>query len=131
MSSEHAPHGHSVSGAFHPLVYKVLAGLALWFVLSAWGFAGGGHTDFVLGVVTLFFLVSVGLPGALALTRRSRRAHSSAESEEVFDGWARREIDLFTGPAKGRLAAIEAALPIAAVAFGMTAFALVVHFAVS
>ena len=52
------------------------------------------------------------------------------EATGKFDQWAERDVDLQTGPVKGKYAAIETALPIAAVAFGMTAFALVLHFSV-
>lgn len=38
-----------VSRRLHPWVYKAIAGLALWYVLSVWiGFAGGGDTDYLL-----------------------------------------------------------------------------------
>jgi len=117
------------SGRFHPNVYRLLAGLAAWFVLSAWLFAGGGHTDLVLGVVTGLFVMSVGIPSMLARIRRFHRP-PSVERPERFEQWAERDVDLWTGPVKGKLAAIETLLPIAAVAFGMTAFALVLHFAV-
>ena len=52
----------------HPTVYKIVVGLAVWFVLAAWTFAGGGGTDLVLTVVSLFVLVSLGIPTLLALT---------------------------------------------------------------
>jgi hypothetical protein len=130
MSDQSTPPERPTSGRFHPYVYRMLAGLALWFVLSAWCFAGGGHTDLVLVVVTGLFSVSVGIPSLLALARRFHPAHLSAERTEGFQQWAERDVDLWTGPVKGKLAATETLLPIAAVAFGMTAFALVLHFAV-
>jgi hypothetical protein len=40
----------------HPFVYMALVGLALWFVLSAWEFAGDGYTDYLLAVVSGFIL---------------------------------------------------------------------------
>jgi hypothetical protein len=134
MSDPSPSLGGRPSGRFHPYVYRILAGLAAWFVLSAWCFAGGGHTDLALGAVTGLFAVSVGIPSLLALARRAHPPDPSAERAEErtgdFEQWAERDVDLQTGPVKGRLAAIETALPIAAVAFGMTAFALVLHFSV-
>jgi hypothetical protein len=134
MSDQTLPPDRRPSGRFHPYVYRILAGLAAWFVLSAWAFAGGGHTDLVLVAVTGLFAISVGIPSLLALARHNHPPDSAAERAEErmgdFEQWAERDVDLQTGPVKGKLAAIETALPIAAVAFGMTAFALVLHFAV-
>ena len=123
-----------ISGAFHPFVYKLMAVLALWFVLSSWAFAGGGATDLALVMVTFIFLVGVGIPSLLSRIRHAHRGERPNDDESttgrdtVFGNWARDDVDLMTGPAKGRLATVEAVLPIAAVAFGMTAFALVLHF---
>ncbi|MBS0526236.1 MAG: hypothetical protein JSS04_21585 [Proteobacteria bacterium] len=121
------------SGRFHPYVYRLLACLAAWFVISAWCFAGGGRTDLALTAVTGLFALMVGLPSLLALARRFHPPDPSGAREETtdrFEQWAERDVDLSTGPVKGKFAAIETALPIAAVAFGMTAFALVLHFSV-
>jgi hypothetical protein len=134
VSGESVPRDRPNSGAFHPLVYKLLAVLAVWFVLSAWAFAGGAGTGLALGVVTFVFLISVGVPSLLALAQRSRPdARPDDDQPETkrdgeFGDWAAHEVELWSGPVKGRLAAIETVLPIAAVAFGMTAFALVLHF---
>ena len=105
----------------------------MWFVISPWCFAGGGHTDLALTAVTGLFALMVGIPSLLALARRSHPPDPSADRADrtgSFDQWAERDVDLQTGPVKGKYAAIETALPIAAVAFGMTAFALVLHFSV-
>lgn len=132
MSDHSLPPDRPTSGRFHPYVYRILAGLAAWFVLSAWFFAGGGHTDLTLVAVTGLFAMMVGIPSLLARARRAHPPDPSAERAETgaFDQWANRDVDLQTGPVKGKYAAIETALPIAAVAFGMTAFALVLHLSV-
>ena len=133
MSDQVMPSNRPTSGRFHPYVYRILAGLAVWFVISAWCFAGGGHTDLALTAVTGLFALMVGIPSLLALARRSHPPDPSADRADrtgSFDQWAERDVDLQTGPVKGKYAAIETALPIAAVAFGMTAFAVVLHFSV-
>jgi hypothetical protein len=112
---------------FHSGVYKIMAGLALWFVLGAWIFAGGGVTDLVLTVVTLFVLVAVGIPLLLGLTQRARRDRD--EHGTQFGDWVSREVHIHTGPLSGLSATIETTIPIAAVAIGMTVFGVVVHFA--
>jgi hypothetical protein len=132
-STDRLPTGRRTSGRFHPYVYRILAGLAAWFVISAWCFAGGGRTDLTLVAVTGLFAMMIGIPTLLALARRAHPPGPPVTPEETtgkFDQWADREVDLQTGPVKGKYAAIETALPIAAVAFGMTAFALVLHFSV-
>lgn len=132
MSDQILPPDRPPSGRFHPYVYRILAGLAAWFVISAWFFAGGGRTDLALVAVTGLFAMMVGIPTLLARARRAHSPDPSADRDRTgrFDQWANRDVDLQTGPVKGKYAAIETALPIAAVAFGMTAFALVLHFSV-
>jgi hypothetical protein len=49
----------------HPRVYMALVGLALWFVLSVWGFAGDGYADYLLAIVSGFILIVVALVSTL------------------------------------------------------------------
>src|SRR5260370_15585195 len=117
-------------GDVHPVVYKVVAGLAVWFVLSAWIFAGNGTTDYLLAIVSGVILVSVGIPAMLGLTQRANRGRDEHQDHKgQFGDWASREVHILTGPVKGIFAAVETMLPIAAVAIGMTIFGLVLHFA--
>jgi hypothetical protein len=107
----------------------LLAGL---FVVSAWGFASGGLGDIVLAVVTYVFLLAAGLVSLLALTRRRHPRPDLGEgprAEDAFNRWADGEVEISTGRVGGTLAAVETLLPIAAVAVGMAAFAVVLHFA--
>ena len=117
---------------FQPMVYKIVAALAVWFVLGAWIFAGGGATDFLLVIVSGVFLVTLGIPALLVLTERRRTGqhgpHEQGEPMGQFGDWASREVHILTGPVRGIFAAVETALPIAAVALGMTLFGLIVHF---
>ena len=119
------------SAVFHPGVFKAIVGLAVLFVAAAWGFAGGGITDMLLVVVSGFIFVSAGLVTLLWLTRRRHPRDDWGDRErrpDSFGDWARRDVDTSTGPVRGSTALIETLLPIAAVAVGMVAFALVVHF---
>jgi hypothetical protein len=129
MGKELGHRDRPVGGRFHTFVYKLLAGLAVWFVLASWIFAGHGQTDFLLAVVSGIVLVMAGIPGALGLIRyRNRRRQNRAEREDEFGDWAARDVEISTGPVKGGIAAIETIVPIAAVALGMTLFGLVLHF---
>lgn len=115
-------------GRFHPVVYRVLAGLVAWFVIASWQFAGHGHTDYLLAVASGLILVMGGLPALLGLTRRTARSRRGVASEKRrFADWASREIQVWSGPIKGGTAAVEVMVPIASVAIGMTLFGIVLH----
>jgi hypothetical protein len=66
MTDNTVPANAPASDQLHPVIYKGLIGLALVFVLSAWGFfAHGGYLGITLAVVSGLFLVAVALPGVL------------------------------------------------------------------
>jgi hypothetical protein len=112
------------SDGLHPMVYAGIAGLALWFVFSIWAFGDSGYAEFLLAVVSGFFLMAAAIPFAIW---RMWRKHSGAArgNGEPLREWASHEFDIEPGRMKGKDAVVEALLPIAAVAFGMTAFAIV------
>ncbi len=135
--SEHRPaeirpdEAASRGGRFHPVVYKVLAGLVAWFVIASWLFAGGGRTDLLLVMASGLILVMGGVPALLGLTRRTARRRRGASAERIgFGDWASREVQIWSGPIKGLSATVETIVPIAAVAIGMTVFGIVLHFVV-
>jgi type VI protein secretion system component VasK len=112
-----------------------LVGLTLWFVLSVWEFAGDGYADYLLAVVSGFILIVVALTSALWWQwwrhRRpdaAREDDAAQEDHESLRTWAAGDLDTWQDRLKGANAAIEMLLPIAAVAFGMTAFGIVLHF---
>jgi hypothetical protein len=120
------------SALFHPVLFKAALVLAGLFVLSTWAFASGGLGNIILAVVTYVFLIAGGLVSLLALIRRRHPRPDLDEGPKPhapFDHWADREVEISTGRVRGRLATVETLLPIAAVAFGMLAFAVVLHFA--
>jgi len=106
----------------HPRVYALMVGLAGWLVISVWIFSGVGSTDYLLAIVSGFIFIAVALPFIL-----SRFARGD-DNELSFGTWRSREFDTWTGRLRGSQAAAEILLPIAAVAFGMTAFGIVLHF---
>jgi hypothetical protein len=110
-------------------LYWFIIGLVAWLVISVWGFVSAGHSALALTVVSLFIAIAVGLPLILALIAwRHRPPHTDHAETDSFREWLGREFDAHTGRLKGTAAAIQVILPIAAVAFGMTIFALVHHF---
>jgi hypothetical protein len=130
MSSEIVDNNRPHTGHLHPVVYLAMVGLALWLIVSVWGFAADGQTDYLLVVVSGFFIIAVVLPSLLWLVwRKNQTAESVREGEAhgSFRTWAAGDFDTWQGRLKGREAAIQILLPIAVVSFGMTAFAIVLH----
>ena len=106
----------------HPLIYRAIAGLAIWYVISAWGLGRDGGTAYVLTVATGFIIVAVALPWIFVrVWRNNRAAEAEAGPTGFFADWATREFQTWSGPIKGGPAAVQILSPIAAVAFGMTA----------
>ncbi len=115
------------SRELHPILYKGIVALALWLIASIWSLARSGYTDFLLVVVSGFIFFTVLVPTTLWWTRRRHQPGSGRE--EPFTSWLSRPFEMWQGRTSGVDAAVEILLPIAAVAFGMTALALVAHFA--
>lgn len=111
-------------------VYAILVGFVAWMALAAWGFAGPGYADLSLTVVSGFLLMAIAIPLILARVSRANRDPSAPPEQKVgFAEWAAGRFETWQDRVRGRDAAIEIALPIAAAAVGMTAFAVVFHYA--
>jgi len=115
----------------HPLVYKILVGLALWTLMAAWSFfADRGYSGLVLAVVTFFAVVVMATPyGLWRLRRRENLAQNAPDGTPVasFRNWLLSELRIRRGQLKASDAAVAILLPAAAAATGMTAFAIVFH----
>jgi hypothetical protein len=126
------PLNRPTNDELHPLVYRSIIGLTIWLVLSAWLlFSRGEYEGLTLSVITLFFVILVGIPVLLWLTWK----HNVDPNEHhgyatPFAEWTSHPFESWTGSISGREAAIQMLLPIAAVAFGMTIFGLAFWFAV-
>jgi hypothetical protein len=122
----------STNDELHPVVYRSIVGLTIWLVLSVWAlFSRGAYEGLTLSVITLFFLILVGIPIILWLTwRRNAGLNAQREHVESFSEWAGHTFVTCTGGVSGREAAIQILLPISAVAFGMMIFGLAFLFAV-
>jgi hypothetical protein len=117
-----------VQDGLHPYVYRAIVALTIWLVFSVWAlFDRGAGVALNLLIVTVFFVVAVGVPSLIALTRRRNLDERPAQSTRFRD-WAAGEFATGTGPLSGRAAAMQILLPIAAVAIGMTIFGLVLYF---
>lgn len=120
--SAERPSTHETTDLLHPRVYALMIGLAVWLVMSVWiFFSGVGSTDYLLAIVSGFIFIAVALQFILS---RQRRRHSEPPSLRTWGSW---DFDTWTGKLRGSHAAAEILLPIAAVAFGMTAFGIVLR----
>jgi hypothetical protein len=131
MSSDFHRRERPVSDRLHPVVYMAIVGLALWFVVSVWGFATDGYTDYLLAVVSGFILIAVTLLYVLWRVWRKAQGPDAARGtvrQEEFQQWVSGEFDTWQDRVTGANAAVQILLPLAAVAFGMTAFGIVLHF---
>jgi hypothetical protein len=72
-----------------PLVYRAMIGLTIWLVLSVWAlFSRGAYEGVTLSVITLFFVVLVGIPVILWLTwRRNTDPNEQHENVAPYHEW--------------------------------------------
>ncbi|HTT81380.1 MAG TPA: hypothetical protein VMF86_17045 [Stellaceae bacterium] len=120
-----------VATGLHPVIYRIIIGLCVWLVCSVWGFAGHGYIGLTLTVISLFVAAVVLIAVILSrILRRDPRRRSEMASGSRITQWLSGDFDARTGRLSGAQAAIEVLLPVAAVAFGMSFFALVLHLTV-
>lgn len=125
------PHGVPSTAQLHPWVWAAMIGLIIWFAVAIWwGFGADGYADWLLAVVSGFILIAVAIPLILAgMARRNSDPDAVPEERKPFSDWAKGEFETWQDRVTGANAAAEIAIPIAAAAIGMTAFAIVFHYA--
>jgi hypothetical protein len=122
----HNPSRQKVSEHLHPLIHMAAAGLLIWFVMAAWLlFSGSGYIDLALSMISVLVLMALVIP--LALWRANMTSRATEQKPETLDSWLRGRFATWTGYEKGSTAAIEILLPLAAVAFGITALGIVLE----
>jgi hypothetical protein len=119
-----------VSRQLHPRVYAAIIAMALCYVAAVWiGFVGSAHTDYLLTIASLFVLGSLALPFIAWRVWQSSRRNVRSVEKKSLRRWAADEFDIGQGHVSGATATIEILLPLAAVAFGMLAFAILARLA--
>jgi hypothetical protein len=113
-----------VSNQLHPLIYAGMAMLVALFVVSAFVFADGGYADYLLAVVTGFFIIVMAIPLILWRVWRGHGGQRIADGETLRE-WSAGECDTWQSRLPAREAAVMSLLPIAAVSFGMAAIGIV------
>lgn len=127
----HAQSPQEVSDNLHPRIYVAAAGLLIWFVIAAWLlFGGSGYIELALAMISVLVLMAIAIPLALWRTHRTAErltasSHATEQAPEALDKWLRGRFATWTDQEKGLTAAIEILLPLAAVAFGVTALGIV------
>lgn len=91
--------------------------------MSVWILSGGRATDYLLAIVSGFIFAAVTMQFILSHQRRTE----DTDKQPSFRTWRSWDFDTWTGRLSGAQASAEIPLPIAAVAFGMTAFGIVLH----
>src|SRR5260370_41904002 len=105
-ASAHDPTNGPVSDHLHPVLYETILGLALWFVLSAWGFTRGAYSGYVLAVVGAFVAVTgAGSVRGARLWRPRPRFGWGGQGPVFPSRWGARGLKNRPRPAK----AVEAA----------------------
>ena len=134
----HAPHirhdrpaHRRVHDGLHPFVYRCIIALTIWLVLSIWTFFNhGGYVGLTLTMITVFFLIAVGIPVLIWKTwQHNAPANETRPPKESFETWASQSFATWTGAVSGHEAAMQILLPIAAVSIGMFVFGLVFYVA--
>jgi hypothetical protein len=124
-----------VSDQLHPLIHVAAAGLLIWFVVAAWLlFGGSGYIELALTMISVLVFMAIAIPLALlrasSTARRSDDASNGAgKTTESLGAWLRGQFATWTDQERGSVAAAEILLPLAAVAFGITALGIVLEFA--
>lgn len=120
----------AASDWLHPGVYGAIVALACLLVGSVWGFFAEDDVGYVLAVVSGFVFASILIPFQLWRIHRRYGQQSGNHPRATIIHWLAGDFDTWQARVKSREAAIEILLPIAAVAFGMAAFAIALHVAV-
>ena len=124
----------TISRRFHPVFKDTVAALGTLYIAVVWiGFSGSGYADYLVVVVTLFVLGALTLPFiAVSVWKANKKPQEYRQPHQTFREqlrdfrvWLRGDIEIGEGHTRCSTATIEALLPIAAVSFGMLAFAIV------
>ena len=129
-------HQRDRTSAVHPLFYRIMIGLTALWIVVAWGFfVGRGYASLVVAVVTFIGIIAIVLPAELLRIRRNHRNVRNAHEENLqptfgsFRRWLARDFNTQEGRLKGRDAAVEILLPIAAASIGGLLFVIAFHLA--
>ncbi len=123
MNSKSDPDNAQTSDQLHPSIYKILAGFAVWLVVSAWiFFSQGGYTELNLAMVSVLVLMIIAIP--IAIHHAGGRV-LTADRAGPLRRWISGYFDTIQGRRTSVSASVEILLPMAAAAIGITAIGIV------
>ena len=127
MAREPVAHNRPLFDQLHPMVYGAAVGLVAWFALAAWIlFDRQNDIGLPLAMVSVLLLVAVSLPWTLSLVwRRHQMPRQRPPGKTSFHDWRTGDFAVWGSKLHGTDAAIDMLLPLAAVAFGLTAIGIV------
>jgi hypothetical protein len=122
------------SNQLHPAVPVAAVVLLIWFVTAAWLlFGGSGYIELALTMISVLVFMVIAIPAVLWRVKErnshtdsidSNRSHTPGETQPL-GLWLQGEFTTYSGREKRSAAIVEMLLPIAAVAFGITALGIV------
>ena len=101
--------------------------------MAAWLlFGGAGYLHLALVMISVLVFMAIAIPSALwranSVAQRSNPSPTATEeASESLETWLRGQFATSTDQEKGSMAALEILLPLAAVAFGITALGIVLE----
>ena len=127
MNRELVSHNRPIFNQLHPAVYKAAVGLVAWFALAAWIlFDHQNDIGLPLAMVSVLLLIAVLLPWSLSLVWQKHQMARQRHPEKIsFRDWKNADFAVWGSKLRGMHAAIDMLLPLAAVAFGLTALGIV------
>src|SRR5258708_36610470 len=133
MTRELVAHNKPVFDQFHPRVYGAAVGLVAWFAVAAWIlFDRQSDIGLPLAMVSVLLLVAVLLPWALSLIwKKYQLPYQRHPDKTSFHDWSAGDFAVWGSKLRGTDAAIDMLLPLAAVAFGLTALGIIFLIAAS
>ena len=127
MAREPVARNRPLFDQLHPMVYGAAVGLVAWFALAAWILFDRQNDIWLpLAMVSVLLLVAVLLPWSLSLVwRRHQMPRQRPPGKTSFHDWRMGDFAVWGSKLHGTDAAIDMLLPLAAVAFGLTAIGIV------
>jgi hypothetical protein len=126
MSRELVAHNKPVFDHLHPRVYAGAIGLVAWYALSAWIlFDRQDDIGLPLMMVSVLLLVAVVISLALVFVWRRHRTPDSRQEAISYRDWKAGDFAVWGSRVHATDAMIDLLLPLAAVAFGLTAIGIV------
>jgi hypothetical protein len=126
MTRELIAHNKPVFDQLHPAIYRAAVGLVAWFAVAAWIlFDRQSDIELPLAMVSVLLLVAVALPWALSLVWNRHVMPHQHPTKTSFRDWRTGDFAVWGSKLHGTHAAIDMLLPLAAVAFGLTAIGVV------